>query len=237
MKAGTQSTTLNGAVYETLRQQVLTGKLQPRQRLKVASLAATNGVSLNVIREALNRLVGEGLVHMEPQVGFTVQGLSADDLEDLVRLRIELESHALRQCIARGGVEWQADVLAAHHRLHRTPLVLPDDPDTLNSQWLERHDMFHAVMLQACGSPRLYRMVRQLAAAAEMYHRALLPVVSRDEEMEAEHQDLLDAILASDADRAVQTLAMHLEKTRDVMLPMLRKEDGVVQRATRALPQ
>jgi DNA-binding GntR family transcriptional regulator len=62
-----------------------------------------------------------------------------------------------------------------------------------------------------------------LSDAAEIYHRALLPVVSRDREMEAEHTELLNAILAGDSDKAVRVLTSHLEKTRDVMLPVLRK--------------
>ena len=53
----------------------------------VHALAATQGVSLNVIREALNRLAGEGLIDVEPQLGFSVRGLSVEDLQDLVEQR------------------------------------------------------------------------------------------------------------------------------------------------------
>jgi GntR family transcriptional regulator, carbon starvation induced regulator len=214
--------TLNAAMFGQLREEILTGILLPGQRLKVAQLAQTHGVSLNVIREALNRLAGEQWVEIEPQHGFRVRALTADDLVDLVRQRTIFEGIALRQAIARGTVEWQSRVIAAHHRLSRTPVSVADDADRINPDWLARHDEFNIVMMEACGSPRLVQMVRQLAEAAAMYHRALLPAINRGDELAHEHKELLDAILDNDADTAVRVLTSHLEQTRDLMLPILK---------------
>jgi len=221
MRNAEDGRTLNARVYDTLRGHILTGMLLPGQRLKVANLAAEHQVSLNVVREALNRLAGERLVEMQPQFGFAVRGLSAEDLYDLVEMRVMIESQALRRSIARGSVEWQSEVLAAHHRLSRAPLIAPEAPAALNPDWLARHDEFNFAMLKACGSRRLFQMVRQLAEAAELYHRALLPMTGKQRPLEAEHAELLAAILDGDADRAVAVLTAHLEATRDVMLPLL----------------
>ena len=221
MRDAEDGRTLNTRVFDTLREQILTGHLLPGQRLKVASLAAAHQVSLNVVREALNRLAGERLVEVEPQFGFAVRGLSAEDLVDLVDLRVTFEGLALRRSIARGSVEWQSQVLAAHHRLSHAPLITEGAPGVLNPEWLARHDEFNFAMLQACGSRRLFQMVRQLAETAELYHRALLPVAGKDRPLDAEHAELLQAILDGDADRAVHVLTLHLEATRDVMLPLL----------------
>ena len=226
--------TLISRVFTDLRAQLLAGAFVPRQRLRVATLAGANGVSLNVVREALNRLAGEGLVEVEPNCGFSVRALSVDDLVDLVAQRVTLESIALRQCIQHSSPDWQASVLAAHHRLRKTPLTLDDEQKSLNPQWLARHDDFHRVMLEACGSPRLFQMVRQLADAAEMYHRALLPATGRDEEMEREHEALLAAILDEDVDLAVETLKSHLERTRDVMVPLLKNAAEATKSSSRA---
>lgn len=222
MRSQKGGSTLITRVFADLRAQLLSGDFVPRQRLRVATLAGAHGVSLNVVREALNRLAGEGLVDAEPNCGFSVLGLSVEDLVDLVAQRVVLESIALRHCIEHSSPDWQASVLAAHHRLRKTPLTL-DEAKSLNPQWISRHDDFHRVMLEACGSPRLFQMARQLADAAELYHRALLPATGRDEEMEREHEALLNAILAEDADRAVDVLKAHLERTRDVMLPLLNR--------------
>jgi DNA-binding GntR family transcriptional regulator len=176
------------------------------------------------VREALNRLAGEKLVEFEPQFGFAVRGLSAEDLIDLVDQRATLEELALRRSIARSTVDWQSEVLAAHHRLSKEPLTTDAQPGVLNPEWMARHDEFNFVMLRACGSPRLFELVRQLADAAEIYHRALLPIVGQDRALDAEHQELLDAILGGDADTAVAVLKSHLLMTRDAMLPLL--QDG-----------
>jgi DNA-binding GntR family transcriptional regulator len=223
MRVGKDGQTLNSRVFDALRSEILNGKLLPGQRLKASSIAESYDVSLNVIREALNRLAGEKLVDVEPQFGFAVRGLSAEDLEDLVRQRVILEGIALRQCIQRNGVEWQSRVLAAHHRLIKTALTVGSKSRAINPEWLARHADFHQVILEACGSRRLFQIVRELSDAAEIYHRALLPVVSRDREMETEHTELLNAILAGDADKAVRVLTSHLEKTRNVMMTVLRQ--------------
>jgi GntR family transcriptional regulator, carbon starvation induced regulator len=221
MRNAKDGRTLNTTMFERLREEILTGKLLPGQRLKVSLLALAHDVSLNVIREALNRLAGEQLVEVEPQHGFTVRGLSADDLIDLVRQRAIFEGIALRQSIARGDVEWQSRVVAAHHRLSRTPVALEDDPSRLNPEWLARHEDFNFVMMQACGSARLLQIVKQMAEAAAMYHRALLPAVAHGSELDSEHAALLHAILDGDADTAAAVLNAHLEQTRDLMLPFL----------------
>lgn len=184
-----------------------------------------HGASRNLIRKALNRLAGQGLVDAEPQFGCSVRGRSAPDLEDLVAQRVLPEGIALRRCIARSSAEWHSEVLAAHHRLRCTPMK-DDDGNRLDPLWLERHDDVHRVMLEGCGSARLFPVIRQMAEAAEPYHRALLPVVARDAEMDAEHAELLAAILAGGADEAVRILTPHLEETRDFMLPLLRASTG-----------
>lgn len=250
MRSTEDGRTLNTRVYDTLRGHILTGMLLPGQRLKVANLAAEHQVSLNVVREALNRLAGERLVEVQPQFGFAVRELSAEDLNDLVDMRVMVESEALRRSIARGDVEWQSEVLAAHHRLSRAPLTSPGAPNALNPDWLARHDDFNFAMLKACGSRRLFQLVRQLAEAAELYHRALLPQTGKDRPLEAEHAELLEAILDGDADRAVAVLTAHLEATRDVMLPLLlsppgpapqrdapRRKRAVLKRARAAAPK
>ena len=79
--------TLSEIVYSAVRTAILGGQLRPGQRLKVSDLAAEHGVSLNVVRESLNRLTGEQLARAEPKIGFAVTNLSLEDLADLVAVR------------------------------------------------------------------------------------------------------------------------------------------------------
>ena len=63
------------------------------------------------------RLEAEGLVELEQNKGFRVSEVSRENLLDLMRTRIEIESIALRWSLEKGGVEWEANLLSAFHRL------------------------------------------------------------------------------------------------------------------------
>jgi GntR family transcriptional regulator, carbon starvation induced regulator len=208
--------TLGGQVYEQVRAAILSGRLKPGQRLKVAELSAEHGVSLNVVREALNRLTGEQLVRAEPQIGFAVTDLSLADLDDLVRVRVAVESLALRWSIEGGDMAWESQVVAAHYRLANTPMMAGDNPALVSYDWIRAHSEFHAVLLSACASPRMRDITRALSDAAEIYRRWSLPLTPRD--LPGEHAEIMQATLAREPDRAVAALIAHIERTRNTLV-------------------
>lgn len=207
--------TLGGHVYEQVRTAILSGRLDPGQRLKVADLSTKYGVSLNVVREALNRLTGEQLVRAEPQIGFAVTDLSLDDLTDLVRVRVAIESTALRWSIEHGDMAWESQVVAAHYRLANTPMTTANKAPIVTYEWIRAHSDFHAVILSACGSARMRDITRSLSDAAELYRRWSLPRGRRD--LIGEHAEIMNATLAREADRAAAALTAHIERTRDTL--------------------
>src|SRR3990172_5019394 len=79
--------TLASSVYERLRQDVLTGELLPGHKLRIDALRLRYGVGASPVREALNRLVSEGLVTLEDQKGFRVAPVSLDELRELTHTR------------------------------------------------------------------------------------------------------------------------------------------------------
>lgn len=221
MKAVKEGRSLNETIYSRVRGLILTGQLIPGHKLKISELAQRFGVSLNVVREALSRLAGELLVDVAPQQGFSVRSLNPEELIDLTEQRITFESIAVRKSIETRDVEWQARLLAAHHRLVYTPQTLPESPDRLNPEWHSRHEDFNFIMMENCGSNWLYLMVKQLAEAFSIYQRVLLPVAAEQGEHNNDHNELLQAILDGHADVAIVILSEHLIHTRDVMLKAL----------------
>jgi DNA-binding GntR family transcriptional regulator len=198
-------------VFEGLRSDLLNGELAPGQRLKLVALAERFSVSMSVVREALTRLAEQGLVVANPQRGFSVMPLSVDDLSDLTRTRVQLESLALRQSIALGGLEWESAVVATHHMLERTAVNAADG--RLNEDWPNAHRAFHQALLSGAQSPRLEAIVNSLRDSAELYRRwywALTGDQIRD--LAAEHRHLRDCALARDADAAVAALAEHIDR-------------------------
>jgi GntR family transcriptional regulator, carbon starvation induced regulator len=200
-------------VYGELRSDILFGRRLPSSRLPLNDIAEARGVSLSVVREAVTRLAGEDLVEATPQRGFRVRSLSVAHLQDLTWVRTQLESLALRQSIAKGDIAWEAELVAAHHRLAVTPMYFEDG--TGNVDWLTAHGGFHAALAAASGSPILERLRRQLYDAGELYRMwaGNLPHHPARPHVADEHKAIFDAALARDADLAADLLSQHLETT------------------------
>jgi GntR family carbon starvation induced transcriptional regulator len=201
-----------GDVYTALRDEILGGVLVPGQRLFINELAATHGVSLGVVREAVTRLASEQLLEATPQQGFRVRRLSLEDLQDLAWLRTRVEAIAVREAIARGDLAWEADLVAAHHRLKATPMWHPDGEP--NREFMTVHSAFHAALTAGSRRPRLLHVRQQLFDAAELYRYWAGAVGGLSEQVvAADHEAILEATLARDADRAAQLLTEHLDRT------------------------
>ena len=147
--------TLNARVLARIRSDIVTCRLMPNERLRMEALRARYQVGATPIREALMRLEAEGLVQLEQNKGFRVSSVSGDSLRDLMRCRIEIEGLALRWSIERGGVEWEANLIGAFHRLSRERKVGAHDKTSISPDWSIRHRAFHLALVAACASPAL----------------------------------------------------------------------------------
>src|SRR5580692_9290920 len=161
--------TLNASALSQLRADIIACRLMPNQRLRVEALRERYGMGFSPLREALMRLEAEGLVELEQNKGFRVSEVSQENLLDLMRTRIEIESIALRWSLEKGGVEWEADLLGAFHRLSRQTKIDPSDPETINEVWSREHAAFHAALVSACGSQTLISIRERLFEQAERY--------------------------------------------------------------------
>ena len=163
---------LTSAVLERLRSDILSTKLVPGQKLHIAGLAKQFSVSLAAVREALSRLVADGLVQASDQRGFRVSPVSPADLEDVTRTRIDIEGLALRRSIERGDQAWLNSVESSFAALCAVPQRDPGDPMKHNEVWIARHRIFHRALVNACmiDAERTY-VVRQ--ASDENYLRQL----------------------------------------------------------------
>jgi DNA-binding GntR family transcriptional regulator len=207
---------LTEAIYTGLRADILAGRFSPGQRLRPSELAALNGVSLNVVREALNRLAGERLVQASAQLGFAVVQIGAPDLSDLTEVRILVETAALRRSVERGDLAWESALVAAQHQLANTPMT-DDDPDQLSGEWMAAHNRFHAATMCACGSPRLIEIAAGLGESAAMYRYYSQRYDHGKRDVAAEHLAIFEATIARDADLACRLHAEHIQRTADIV--------------------
>ena len=231
------SSSLTQDAYERLRADLLACRLRPGARLIISELCQTLSVSLSAVREALSRLTSEGLVIAEPQRGFRVAPISAEELRDLTGVRAHIEGLCLERAIAVGDVGWESQLVAAFHRLSRTPEREPKDPARMNEAWSASHASFHEALVSGCDSPWLLRLRRTLYAQSERYRRLSVPLAEIERDLNREHQDIMDATLGRDAGRAKTLMTQHVELTTRVLLKQSWAADGPsipARRGTRA---
>jgi DNA-binding GntR family transcriptional regulator len=209
---------LTQGAYEGLRADLLACRILPGSRLKIQILCDRFSVSLGAIREALSRLTSEGLVISEPQRGFRAAPISVADLRDLTMVRIEIERLCITRAIAVGNVEWEARLVAAFHRLSRTPERAITDPMRSDDEWADAHAAFHWALVEGASSPWLLRIHSQLYAQSERYRRLSVPLSTKDRNVEQEHQRIMGAALKRDTEQAVALMTRHLAVTTEILL-------------------
>ena len=214
---------LNGAatratsLYDQLRADLLGGELEPASKLAIEALAERYATSATPLREALNRLVSDGLVERREQRGFVVAGISEQDLAEITQARCWLEAIALRESMAARSTAWEEALVLAHHRLARTPRSLSDSQFEDNPDWEPLHRAFHRALISGCGSRWLLSFCEQLADQHHRYRRLSAPRAFAKREVKSEHQQLLAAALEGRADEAVALLCQHFERTARII--------------------
>jgi DNA-binding GntR family transcriptional regulator len=206
-------------VFDRLRGDILAGRHRPGERLRYTDLCDRYATSTGVLREALLRLVDQGLVASEAQHGFRVVPLSAADLRELTQARFEVEALTLRLAVTDGDVTWESRLIAAHHLLVRSPQLDPDDPARLSDAWVTAHAAFHAALLDGCANQRLKSIAATMRASAELYRRWSVSLGSESgRDIAGEHAGILEASVAHDTPRAVALLTAHITRTTDILL-------------------
>lgn len=197
-------------VYAQLRTDILERLLVPGERLKPVELAQRLGVSVNVMREALALLAAQNLIRVERNRGFHVTSLSAEMLTDLRVARRINEGAALRLAVERGGVSWESEIVATHHRMATQPVYRGGDPATRSNDWAGAHAAFHVALLEGGGNQVLLDICGRLSDAAQLYPASPDDTARTRRDVAAGHKALLGAALAHHADRAVALLEAHL---------------------------
>lgn len=199
-------------IYRDLHMQLTIGGIGPGQKLMPEPLRARYGCSANTLREVLLRLSSVGLVVFEEQRGFRAQPASSQRIHDLTKFRIMLEQEGAALSIRQGGIGWEAQLTAAHHKLShieaeisRTGDVKPVLPLWSAAEW-----EFHDALSAACDSP----LLRQTFHAVYDQFRQQLITRARNfgyfADNVPEHQKIVDAALARDEGACRQAIYDHL---------------------------
>jgi DNA-binding GntR family transcriptional regulator len=209
--------TLTISAYQSIRSDILAGRLEPGRKLRIQELVERLEVSPSVIREALSRLSAETFVVAEPQRGFRVAAIDVEDVRDLTDVRVDIEAKCLRQSITNGDLKWETEIVAALHTLAGTPY----HTDAISDDWSAAHARFHFALVAACSSRWLLRIREQLFAQADRYRQINIRISASNRDVVKEHTLIADAVLGRDVDLAIERMTEHLRATEIMTLRSL----------------
>lgn len=200
---------------------IIRGKLEPDQRLRVKDLSERYGISASPMREALSKLSGGALVRLEGQKGFRVASLDVSDLKDITSTRQLVEPQALMLSIEAADDDWEADVVKAFHLLS----LEVERRGEGSQEWLDafeaRHHQFHYALIANCPLLALRSFCDELYLRAERYRRIMFGYSFDRRDIIEEHKNLLDVALSRDVIAARETLVKHIALTSDILAELL----------------
>lgn len=195
------------SVYLRLRQMILTGALPAGEKLKIELLRTRLDVGASPLREALSLLTSDLLVERIDQRGFRTAQVGKANFDEILMLRCLLEEKALRLSIANADAAWEERLILAHHHMRKAR--------SLGTEAFEdAHKMFHMTILSNCGLPTLLRYCTQLYDLNIRYrYLASGGKGYRARDIDAEHQNILEAAIDGDIEQAAGALLSHYKLT------------------------
>jgi DNA-binding GntR family transcriptional regulator len=207
------------SVYEMIREDIISARLGPNERLKVAELADRYGTSTNPVREALQQLRGEGFVLMEPNRGARVRPIDADFVRDIIEIEVMIEAALTRWFVSIANDADIVELEAIQAELESNNFedrVRHGQLDTRFHQFIyDRHYNRHAA--------ELWWKHREILRAIS---RRFPTSLSRRVSVLREHRELIECIRAQDADGAAAVVARHVEGSGRHIIEQM----GVAQR-------
>jgi DNA-binding GntR family transcriptional regulator len=198
-------------VLAAVRNAILSGAIEPGERLRQEELAEVFETSRIPVREALRALEYEGLVTSEPHRGFTVTSLDADHVDEIYELRILLESQAVRLAVPLLTDEDLREIETLYRRMSEAT-----DPD----EALAAREQFYVRLYSVSGRPRLVGLIMRLRQ--EVARALRWPTLQHGATF---HEHFFEAIKEGDAERAVAQLTAHYGRVAVLIRRYLREAE------------
>lgn len=204
--------TASSLAYQAIKRDIVECALRPASEVTERALMERYGFGKVPLREALIRLVHEGLVRSVPRSGYVISPITIQDVHDIFELRLMLEPKAARH--AAGRVD--------QHSLMKLDAFCragyePGNRDS-ESAFLRANRQFHVAIAQAAGNRRLAVVLSQLLEEMERLFHLGLAVRNRSGEMQHEHKSLVEALASGDADAAERTTVEQIEAARRMVM-------------------
>ena len=206
-KDGRDKYSLRGRVFQSIREDILSGRYAQNTELKEAAIGAELGVSRTPVREALRQLELEGLVTIIPNRGAYVNMITAKDVQDIYVIRSMLEGLCAR---------WATQSITAEQldSMEETLCLSEYHTSKKNYEKLyELDSLFHEQLYEAGGSRILNHILSDFHDYVKMVRKATISTSSRSVTSTEEHRAIFEAIKEKDPDKAEALAKEHVKHT------------------------
>ncbi|SIN75472.1 transcriptional regulator, GntR family [Acetomicrobium flavidum] len=206
-------------VLERLREAILNKKLKPGDRIVESELAQALNVSRTPVREALRVLEAEGLLKRAPRKGLFVKGIMIEDVVEIYSIRIALETLAVSKAV-------NSISLPEINRLKSLVEQMKEYTDSRQSEKLfSVCQEFNDILIRACRMPRLIKLVKVYMEYLEDFRAISMAKHERQVAALKEHEDILQAVIDRDPQKAERAVRKHLQGALESFL----KEEGLYE--------
>ncbi|MBR0936051.1 GntR family transcriptional regulator [Bradyrhizobium jicamae] len=206
---------LNDRAYDAIRGGLIAGQFKPRQVLVIRTLAQTYGISTTPVREALNRLVGEGQLVMLANRSIAVPDWDPEKFTELFRIRRELEGLAGEMSANYLPPEALAELTKL---TDRTDVALRERRYT---DYVTMNQQFHFAIYSHSRSPRLVRIIQNLWGEVGVYMNELFARPGYEPHATEEHRLILEALARADGADVRRHLVADITKAAEFLLPRI----------------
>ena len=200
----TDKYSLRGRVFHKLRDDILSGKYEEHEELKEVAIGEEMGVSRTPVREAFRQLELEGLIQIIPNKGAYVTGITEKDVKDIYIIRSLLEGLCARwatEHITKEQMEeMEENVYLAKFHAEKGHLEQLADLD----------NRFHDILYEACNSKMLEHQLKDFHEYVLRVRKKTLANANRGPKSNEEHEQIMEAIKAKNADLAEQLANHHM---------------------------
>ena len=202
-------------LYGELKSMAISFAFKPDERINESELSERLGASRTPLREALNRLVAEGLLVYRSGKGFFCRPLQPQSIFDLYEARLAVEREAVRLACQRAE---ESDIDALRASLEQ---VRPGKAQRELEELVDFDETFHLGIARLSGNAELCRMLESIQARIRFVR--WIDMENRRQVTFGQHMDILDAIGARDAEKAQALVAEHVERRAEQISQVVRE--------------
>ena len=198
---------LSELVYDKITTMILNKDLKPGQKIVIKELSFLLGVSQTPVKEAIQRLVREGVVEQTYRTGFSIKVFTNEDMQDLYAVRAGLESISLRLCMERGDPEEINTITSFFDSF--------DESRNIDGALYQQTDRrFHETILLLSRNPIIINFIKNFDFILKCYQLGLL---REPEETLPEHREITGEIRKGNIDKACNLLMHHHLRTKKAL--------------------